>query len=76
MKDILRKEHYCYRIRTLLMKSSAYLPPPQENLEPNPPINKGGGGHTMTVLYGNHSHLPLIKKSENHILRKRQLMSF
>ena len=61
MKDLLSKEHYCYKIHTL-MKGSAYppfppvlaplygLPPPflQENLDPpsNTPINKGGG-HTM-----------------------------
>ena len=25
MKDLLNKEHYCYNIHTLLMKSSAYL---------------------------------------------------
>ena len=24
MKDLLSKEHYCYKIHTLLMKSSAY----------------------------------------------------
>ena len=47
MKDLLSKEHYCYKIHTLLMKSSAYLLfyrhlspdmgyPPflQENLDP------------------------------------------
>ena len=34
MKDLLSKEHCCYKIHTLLMKSSAYLifykqhPPP------------------------------------------------
>ena len=34
MKDLLIKEHYCYKIHTLLMKSKAYpsfyrqLPPP------------------------------------------------
>ena len=27
MKDLLSKEHYCYKIHTLLMKSSAYPPP-------------------------------------------------
>ena len=26
MKDSLSKEHYCYKIHTLLMKSSGYLP--------------------------------------------------
>ena len=25
MKDLLSKEHYCYKIHTILMKSSAYL---------------------------------------------------
>ena len=25
MKDLLIKEHYCYKIHTLLMKSSAYF---------------------------------------------------
>ena len=25
MKDLLSKEHYCYKIHTLLMKSSTYL---------------------------------------------------
>ena len=25
MKDLQSKEHYCYKIHTLLMKSSAYL---------------------------------------------------
>ena len=25
MKDLLSKEYYCYKIHTLLMKSSAYL---------------------------------------------------
>ena len=31
MKDLLSKEHYCHKVHTLLMKSSAYppcLPPP------------------------------------------------
>ena len=49
MKDLLSKEHYCYKFQTLLVKSSAYAPsieiPPymdspsflQENLIP-PPI--------------------------------------
>ena len=32
MKDLLSKEHYSYKIHTLLMKSSSYLP-----------INKGLG---------------------------------
>ena len=27
MKELLSKEHHCYKIHTLLMKSSAYLPP-------------------------------------------------
>ena len=26
MKDLMSKEHYCYKIHTLLMKSSAYPP--------------------------------------------------
>ena len=26
MKDFLNKEHYCYKMHTLLMKSSAFLP--------------------------------------------------
>ena len=26
MKDLLRKEHYCNKIHTLLMKNSAYAP--------------------------------------------------
>ena len=28
MKDFMSKEHYCYKIYTLLMKRSVYLPPP------------------------------------------------
>ena len=28
MKDLLSKEHYPYKIHTLLMKSNAYTPPP------------------------------------------------
>ena len=27
MEDLLSKEHYCYKIHTLLMKSSAYTRP-------------------------------------------------
>ena len=27
MKNLLRKEHYCFKIHTLVMKNSAYLPP-------------------------------------------------
>ena len=47
MKDLLSKEHYCFKIHTLPMKDSAYIPfgrqppymdypPPflQKNLEP------------------------------------------
>ena len=26
MKDLMSKEHYCYKIHTLTMKSSAYVP--------------------------------------------------
>ena len=28
MKDLLSQEHYCFKIHTLLMKSSAYPYPP------------------------------------------------
>ena len=59
MKDLLSKEHYCYKIHTLPMKSSAYLPFLQTNPHfhkkililpcydfsniPSHPINKGWG---------------------------------
>ena len=35
MKDLLSKEHYCYKIHTLLMKSSAY---PSPSIDTSPPI--------------------------------------
>ena len=31
MKNLLSKEHYCYKIHTLLMKSSAYPHPSIDN---------------------------------------------
>ena len=31
MKDLLSKDHYCYKIHTLLMKPSAYKPPSIDN---------------------------------------------
>ena len=47
MKDLLSKEHYCYKIYTLLMKTSAYLlfyrqltpsaPPPHMAIWATPP---------------------------------------
>ena len=49
MKDLLSKEHYCYKMHALALKRSAYSPsidntpimeyPPilQENLDPPPP---------------------------------------
>ena len=62
MKNLLSKEHYCYKIYTLLMKSSAYHPPYMANphfymkilippymiltQKSQPPINKAGV-HTM-----------------------------
>ena len=57
---MLSKEHYCYKINSLLMKSNTYmdyLPFLQQNLDPfpfydllksSPPtINKGEGGFTL-----------------------------
>ena len=39
MKNFLSKEHYCYKIYTFLMKSSAYSPPPAPRPSiDNPPI--------------------------------------
>ena len=48
MKALLSKEHYCYKIHTLLMKSSAY-PPLIGN--PPPPIwtTIEGGGFTLWI---------------------------
>ena len=37
MKDLLSKEHYCYNINTLLMKSSARSIPPPFYRQPLPP---------------------------------------
>ena len=34
MKDFMSKEHYCYKVHTLLMKSGAYPPPPSPALPP------------------------------------------
>ena len=63
MKDLLSKEHYCYKIHTLLLKSSAYplspiwtIPILKENLEPHlsmifqnlKPHKNKGWVHTMT----------------------------
>ena len=42
MKDLLSKEHYSYKIHTLLMKSSAYPPlTPLYGLPPPSPISTG-----------------------------------
>ena len=60
MKYLLSKEHYPYKIHTLLMKSSAYTPPFPAIFTkkswfiffskiPAPCINKGRG-HTMVKL--------------------------
>ena len=49
MKGLLSKKHYCYKIHTLLMKSSAYAPPPF--LQESQPLYKQKVGvHTMLHL--------------------------
>ena len=47
MKDLLNKEHYCYKIHTLLTKSGVYSPPSVEN--PSPSLY----GLPPTILPGN-----------------------
>ena len=43
MKDLLSKEHYCYKIHTLPMK--ILIPPAIIFQKAQPPINKGKGLH-------------------------------
>ena len=51
MKDLLSKEHYCYKIRTPLMKSSA---PPSIDT-PLPPIL-----NTLPIFIQQNFDLPLL----------------
>ena len=71
MKDMLSKEHYCYKTHILLIKSSAYsliwTTPPflQENLDPPSTIFQKSqppkGVHTMPF--------PTISSTSGHILQ-------
>ena len=64
MKDLLTKKHYCYKVHTSLMTSSAYPPsvykknliPPFNDFSKIPPlrtVDKGGSHYAVIHQYLN-----------------------
>ena len=66
MKDLLSKDHYCYKIHTLLMKPSAYNPPSIDNfLYGLPPIYKKILSSLPLLLFFKNLN-PTINKRKSH----------